>query len=55
NVRKNADTEIKDAEKTADITKETTEQPLTSSSFSVPSDYGNGLKTTKEGVKTLSR
>ncbi|GJV99714.1 hypothetical protein Tco_1554966 [Tanacetum coccineum] len=31
----------KDAEKTADITKETTEQPLTSSSFSVPSDYGN--------------
>ncbi|GKA67244.1 hypothetical protein Tco_0767052 [Tanacetum coccineum] len=41
NVRKNADTEMKDAEKTADITKETTEQPLTSSSFSVPSDYGN--------------
>ncbi|GJS16891.1 hypothetical protein Tco_0411363 [Tanacetum coccineum] len=40
-VRKNADTKIKDAEKTADITKETTEQPLTSSSFSVPSDYGN--------------
>ncbi|GKB09441.1 hypothetical protein Tco_0837753 [Tanacetum coccineum] len=41
NVRKNADTEIKAAEKTADITKETIEQPLTSSSFSVPSDYGN--------------
>ncbi|GJX12598.1 hypothetical protein Tco_0204356 [Tanacetum coccineum] len=41
NVRKNADTEIKAAKKTADITKETTEQPLTSSSFSVPSDYGN--------------
>ncbi|GJS20822.1 hypothetical protein Tco_0449454 [Tanacetum coccineum] len=41
NVRKNADTEMKDAEKTTDITKETTEQPLTSSSFSVPSDYGN--------------
>ncbi|GKE09597.1 hypothetical protein Tco_1413148, partial [Tanacetum coccineum] len=41
NVRKNADTEMKDAEKTADITKETTEQTLTSSSFSVPSDYGN--------------
>ncbi|GJW99013.1 hypothetical protein Tco_0180821 [Tanacetum coccineum] len=41
NVRKNADIEMKDAEKTADITKETTEQPLTSSSFSVPSDYGN--------------
>ncbi|GKE82460.1 hypothetical protein Tco_1552460, partial [Tanacetum coccineum] len=41
NVRKNADTEMKDAEITADITKETTEQPLTSSSFSVPSDYGN--------------
>ncbi|GJY16112.1 hypothetical protein Tco_0386534 [Tanacetum coccineum] len=41
NVRKNADTEMKAAEKTADITKETTEQPLTSSSFSVPSDYGN--------------
>ncbi|GJX27381.1 retrovirus-related pol polyprotein from transposon TNT 1-94 [Tanacetum coccineum] len=41
NVRKNADTKMKDAEKTADITKETTEQPLTSSSFSVPSDYGN--------------
>ncbi|GKE91513.1 hypothetical protein Tco_1572608, partial [Tanacetum coccineum] len=39
NVRKNADTEMKDAKKTADITKETTEQPLTSSSFSVPSDY----------------
>ncbi|GJV30113.1 hypothetical protein Tco_1386561, partial [Tanacetum coccineum] len=39
NVRKNADTEMKAAEKTADITKETTEQPLTSSSFSVPSDY----------------
>ncbi|GKG20137.1 hypothetical protein Tco_0379938, partial [Tanacetum coccineum] len=39
NVRKNADTEMKDAEKTTDITKETTEQPLTSSSFSVPSDY----------------
>ncbi|GJX77666.1 hypothetical protein Tco_0324477, partial [Tanacetum coccineum] len=32
---------VKDAEKTVDITKETTEQPLTSSSFSVPSDYGN--------------
>ncbi|GJV64501.1 hypothetical protein Tco_1475329 [Tanacetum coccineum] len=41
NVRKNADTEMKDAEKTTDITKETTEQTLTSSSFSVPSDYGN--------------
>ncbi|GJU73488.1 hypothetical protein Tco_1264893 [Tanacetum coccineum] len=39
NVRKNADTEMKDAEKTADITKETNEQPLTSSSFSVPSNY----------------
>ncbi|GKD64138.1 hypothetical protein Tco_1306246 [Tanacetum coccineum] len=38
---KNADIEMKDAEKTADITKETTEQPLTSSSFSIPSDYGN--------------
>ncbi|GJY21185.1 hypothetical protein Tco_0393751 [Tanacetum coccineum] len=41
NVRKNADIEMNDAEKTADITKETTEQPLTSSSFSVPSNYGN--------------
>ncbi|GJV58637.1 retrovirus-related pol polyprotein from transposon TNT 1-94 [Tanacetum coccineum] len=41
NVRKNADIEMKDAEKTTDITKETTEQPLTSSSLSVPSDYGN--------------
>ncbi|GKA94714.1 hypothetical protein Tco_0816752 [Tanacetum coccineum] len=41
NVRKNADIEMKDAKKTTDITKETTEQPLTSSSFSVPSDYGN--------------
>ncbi|GJU38865.1 hypothetical protein Tco_1191822 [Tanacetum coccineum] len=40
-VRKNADTEMKAAKKTADITKETTEQPLTLSSFSVPSDYGN--------------
>ncbi|GJR61489.1 hypothetical protein Tco_1503651 [Tanacetum coccineum] len=40
-VRKNADTEMKAAEKTTDITKETTEQPLTSSSFFVPSDYGN--------------
>ncbi|GJW86449.1 hypothetical protein Tco_0161789 [Tanacetum coccineum] len=39
NVHKNADTEMKDAEKTADITKETTEQPLTSSSFSMPSNY----------------
>ncbi|GJY72592.1 hypothetical protein Tco_0476295 [Tanacetum coccineum] len=39
NVRKNVDTKMKDAEKTAGITKETTEQPLTSSSFSVPSDY----------------
>ncbi|GKE80971.1 hypothetical protein Tco_1550971 [Tanacetum coccineum] len=39
NVRKNADIEMKDAEKTADITKETIEQPLTLSSFSVPSDY----------------
>ncbi|GJS40199.1 hypothetical protein Tco_0565242 [Tanacetum coccineum] len=39
NVRKNADIEMKDAEKTTDITKETTKQPLTSSSFSVPSDY----------------
>ncbi|GKF34927.1 hypothetical protein Tco_0108127, partial [Tanacetum coccineum] len=38
---KNADTEMKVAEKTADITKETIEQPLTSLSFSVPSDYGN--------------
>ncbi|GJU49777.1 retrovirus-related pol polyprotein from transposon TNT 1-94 [Tanacetum coccineum] len=43
NVRKNADTEMKDAEKTADITKETTEQPLTSSSFSVPSDYAPAI------------
>ncbi|GJT47721.1 hypothetical protein Tco_0973878 [Tanacetum coccineum] len=43
NVRKNANIEMKDAEKTADITKETTEQPLTSSSFSVPSDYGTKL------------
>ncbi|GKF11069.1 hypothetical protein Tco_0048995, partial [Tanacetum coccineum] len=41
NVRKNADTEMKVAEKTSDITKETTEQPLTSSSFYVPLDYGN--------------
>ncbi|GKC38210.1 hypothetical protein Tco_1050594 [Tanacetum coccineum] len=41
NVRKNANIEMKDAEKTANITKETTEQPLTSSSFSMPSDYGN--------------
>ncbi|GJX51651.1 hypothetical protein Tco_0278496 [Tanacetum coccineum] len=41
NMRKNADTEMKAAKKTADITKETTEQPLTSSSFSVPFDYGN--------------
>ncbi|GJT61534.1 hypothetical protein Tco_1005067 [Tanacetum coccineum] len=41
NVRKNADIEIKDAKKITNITKETTEQPLTSSSFSVPSDYGN--------------
>ncbi|GJY41022.1 hypothetical protein Tco_0428292 [Tanacetum coccineum] len=41
NVRKNADIEMKDAEKTADIIKETNEQPLTSSSLSVPSDYGN--------------
>ncbi|GJS82453.1 hypothetical protein Tco_0748994 [Tanacetum coccineum] len=39
NVRKNADIEMKDDEKTVDITKETTEQPLTSSSFYVPSDY----------------
>ncbi|GJT57427.1 hypothetical protein Tco_0992481 [Tanacetum coccineum] len=39
NVHKNADIEMKDAEKTVDITKETTEQPLTSSSFSVPSNY----------------
>ncbi|GJR72875.1 hypothetical protein Tco_0085240 [Tanacetum coccineum] len=35
NVRKNADTEMKAAEKNADITKETTEQPLTSSSLSI--------------------
>ncbi|GKF20527.1 hypothetical protein Tco_0069165 [Tanacetum coccineum] len=41
NVHKNTNTEMKATEKTADITKETTEQPLTSSSFSVPSDYGN--------------
>ncbi|GJY37916.1 hypothetical protein Tco_0424280 [Tanacetum coccineum] len=41
NVHKNDDIEMKDAEKTADITKETTEQPLPSSSLSVPSDYGN--------------
>ncbi|GKC74404.1 hypothetical protein Tco_1120287, partial [Tanacetum coccineum] len=41
NVRKNAVIEMKDAERTTDITKETTEQPLTSSSVSVPSDYGN--------------
>ncbi|GJZ53900.1 hypothetical protein Tco_0608785 [Tanacetum coccineum] len=41
NVRTNADTEMKDAEKTTYITKETTKKPLTSSSFSVPSDYGN--------------
>ncbi|GJW46671.1 hypothetical protein Tco_0078317, partial [Tanacetum coccineum] len=41
NMRKNVDTEMKDVEKTAGITKETTKQPLTSSSFFVPSDYGN--------------
>ncbi|GJR67994.1 hypothetical protein Tco_0014059 [Tanacetum coccineum] len=41
NVRKNVDIEMKDAEKTTYITKETTEQPLTSSSLYVPSDYGN--------------
>ncbi|GJW89240.1 hypothetical protein Tco_0164580 [Tanacetum coccineum] len=41
NLRKNADIEMKDAEKTADITKEITEQPVTSSSLSVSSDYGN--------------
>ncbi|GJT55483.1 hypothetical protein Tco_0990537 [Tanacetum coccineum] len=39
NVRKNADIEMKEAGKTADITKDTTKQPLTSSSFSVPFDY----------------
>ncbi|GJX33707.1 hypothetical protein Tco_0245264 [Tanacetum coccineum] len=39
NVRKNADTEMKAAEKTADITKETTKQPLTSSSFSLLDKY----------------
>ncbi|GKA79213.1 hypothetical protein Tco_0785809, partial [Tanacetum coccineum] len=44
NVRKKADTQMKAAEKIADITKETTEQPLTSSSFSVPSDYGNQFR-----------
>ncbi|GKA50504.1 hypothetical protein Tco_0743577, partial [Tanacetum coccineum] len=43
NVRKNADIEMKDAEKIADITKETTEQPLTSLSFSVPSDYESSI------------
>ncbi|GJX39393.1 hypothetical protein Tco_0252696 [Tanacetum coccineum] len=41
NVSKNADIEMKDDGKTADVTKETTNQPLTSSSFSVPSNYGN--------------
>ncbi|GKA35345.1 hypothetical protein Tco_0721836 [Tanacetum coccineum] len=41
NVRKNVDTDMKDAKMTADITKETTEQLLTSSSFFVLSDYGN--------------
>ncbi|GKF05671.1 hypothetical protein Tco_0036339, partial [Tanacetum coccineum] len=41
NVCKNANIEMKDAEMTTDITKETTEQPLTLSSFYVPSDYGN--------------
>ncbi|GKB58958.1 hypothetical protein Tco_0915144, partial [Tanacetum coccineum] len=41
NMRKNGDNKMKDAKKTADITKETTEQPLTSSSLSVPSDYSN--------------
>ncbi|GJZ43096.1 hypothetical protein Tco_0590351, partial [Tanacetum coccineum] len=45
NVRKNADTEMKATKKTTDNTKETTEQPLTSSSFSVPSDYGNQFLT----------
>ncbi|GKF06664.1 hypothetical protein Tco_0037332, partial [Tanacetum coccineum] len=39
NVCNNTDTETKAAKKTADITTETIEQPLTSSSFSVPSDY----------------
>ncbi|GKC45502.1 hypothetical protein Tco_1063224, partial [Tanacetum coccineum] len=41
NVRKNVDIEMKDTKKTADITKETTKQPLTSSSFFMPSHYGN--------------
>ncbi|GJT94000.1 hypothetical protein Tco_1082845 [Tanacetum coccineum] len=53
NVRKNADTEMKDAEKTADITKETTEQPLTSSSFSVPSDYVVKLEQDMSEVKKI--
>ncbi|GKA60452.1 hypothetical protein Tco_0759859 [Tanacetum coccineum] len=39
NVCKNVNIEMKDAKKTTNITKETTEQPLTSSSFFVPSDY----------------
>ncbi|GJU73022.1 retrovirus-related pol polyprotein from transposon TNT 1-94 [Tanacetum coccineum] len=63
NMHKNADFEMKDAEKTADITKETTEQPFTSSSFSVPSDYGNqflnlshiGTKLDNALLKTLER
>ncbi|GKC00911.1 hypothetical protein Tco_0987047, partial [Tanacetum coccineum] len=46
NVRKNVDIEMKDVEKTTDITKETTEQPLTSSSLSVPSDYALAITTT---------
>ncbi|GJW61283.1 hypothetical protein Tco_0110618 [Tanacetum coccineum] len=53
-VRKNADTEMKAAEKTADITKETTEQPLTSSSFSVPSDYGNQFLNLSHNEEILS-
>ncbi|GKD81699.1 hypothetical protein Tco_1348538, partial [Tanacetum coccineum] len=40
-VLKNDDIEMKNAKKIADITKETTEQPLTSSSLSVPSNYSN--------------
>ncbi|GJS22564.1 retrovirus-related pol polyprotein from transposon TNT 1-94 [Tanacetum coccineum] len=54
NVRKNADIEMKDAEKTVDITKETAEQPLTSLSLSVPYDYV-GTKLDDALLKALER
>nr|GEU42384.1 hypothetical protein [Tanacetum cinerariifolium] len=47
--------ELTDAEKTAELTKEITEQPLTSSSLSVSSDYGTQFLNLSQDEETFEK